>query len=147
MLTSLLWPSGVQKSLGSFWAPNYFNLKVIFSCGLNPSSVRGHQSSIQNASSTRLVNPNHNFAIFTYANTINNSQPKKLKVLEVLSRQPESPHSSGQVVFKKAWAAFGLHTIIFTCRFQNTACRLPYFHRTHSSAALLYLLWQKNSAH
>ena len=35
------------------------------------------------------------------------------------------------------------HTILFTCRFQNTACRLPNFHRTHSSNALLFVVVAK----
>jgi len=38
------------------------------------------------------------------------------------------------------------HTILFTCRFQYTACRLPKFPRTHSSNALLCVSWHKNNA-
>ena len=38
------------------------------------------------------------------------------------------------------------HTIFFTCRFQYIACRLPKFPRTHSSDALLCVLWHKNNA-
>ena len=37
------------------------------------------------------------------------------------------------------------HTNFFTCRFQLTACRLPKFHRTHSTNALLCVSWQKNN--
>ena len=39
-----------------------------------------------------------------------------------------------------------LHTILFTCKFQNTACRccrLPNFHSTHSSNALLFVVVAK----
>ena len=36
------------------------------------------------------------------------------------------------------------HTILFTCRFQNTACRLPKFHRKNSSNALLFVFVAKN---
>ena len=35
------------------------------------------------------------------------------------------------------------HTVLFTCRFHNTACRLPKFPRTHSSAALLCVVVAK----
>jgi len=36
------------------------------------------------------------------------------------------------------------HTVLFTCRFQYTACRWPKFPRTHSSAALLCVAVAKN---
>ena len=36
-----------------------------------------------------------------------------------------------------------MHTILFTCNFQNTACRLPKFHCTNSSNALLFIFVMK----
>ena len=35
------------------------------------------------------------------------------------------------------------HTVLFTCRFQKIACRLPKFPRTHSNAALLCVVVMK----
>ena len=73
------------------------------------------------------------------------------KALYFLRFVKNSPYSGGPFVWEGVLSGEGLlsrrvfclFTVLFTCKFQKTACRLPKFPRTHSSAALLCVVVAK----
>ena len=72
--------------------------------------------------------------------------PKKFQVSEIIKNQQSilALLSTHKTASKCVIIAAGqTHTVLFTCRLQNTACRLPKFPRTHSSPALLCVVVAK----